>query len=80
MWSGTLVSMASHYSYAKQLMDNSIYGIPVKVEYEGRLLFAPQKTDEYLTRIYKNYMQLPPENERWETTNFVERVDYGEGE
>ena len=36
----------------------------VAVEFEGRMYNAPACWDEYLTRIYGNYMQLPPEKER----------------
>ena len=71
-----LVSMASHYSYWKQLMPKSVYGVPVRVNFEGIPLFAPEKTDEYLTRIYGNYMQLPPEEQRNTILNTFESIEY----
>ena len=76
--SGYLVSMASHYSYWKQLMPADIYGEPVKVSYEGLLLSAPAEIDEYLKRIYGDYMKLPPENKRSNEMENILNVDYGE--
>lgn len=35
-----------------------------KVEFEGRKLLVPKDVDSYLTRIYGNYMELPPKNKR----------------
>lgn len=35
--------------------------LPVKeINFEGRLFFAPNNTDAYLTRMYGNYMEIPP--------------------
>lgn len=61
---GYVCSMASHYSYEKQFMKEEIYGNPKLIKFEDREYFCLQETDEYLTRIYKDYMKLPPENER----------------
>lgn len=75
--SGRLVSMASHYSYKKQDMPAEVYGTPVRINYEGRQFCAPAQTEEYLTRIYRNYMELPPENKRYSELNLIGSVDYG---
>ncbi len=72
-----IVSMASHYSYQKQLMPFEVYGNPQKIMFEGIEFYAPEKTDEYLKRIYKDYMKLPPEDERYEMVESIEYVDYG---
>ena len=61
---GTLCSMASHYSYSKQCMDESIYGIPVLLNFEGRQYYAPNKYKEYLIRLFGDYMKLPPLEQR----------------
>lgn len=74
--SGMLVSMASHYSYWKQLMPEDIYGKPVKLEFEGSEFYAPAKTHEYLTKIYGDYMQLPPEEKRFSDLDNIVSVDY----
>lgn len=59
-----ICSMASQYAYEKQCMPRSIYGKPVLLEFEGRRYYAPEKYEAYLTRLYGDYMQLPPEEKR----------------
>lgn len=71
-----LVSMASHYSYWKQLMPYEIYGKPTKVLFEGKWYNAPAETDAYLTRIYKDYMKLPAEENLYAILDYIERVEY----
>lgn len=75
-----LVSMASHYSYWKQLMPKTIYGTPVRINFEGIPLCAPAATDDYLTRLYGDYMQLPPEEHRAEMLSYIKNVEYSEEE
>ena len=58
--SGYFCSMASHYSYAKQCMPKAIYGTPTLYEFSGRKYYGVEKYDEYLRRIYGDYMKLPP--------------------
>lgn len=57
-------SMSSHYRYEKQCMPAAVYGTPQLVKFEDREYYAPEQLDEYLTRIFKDYMKLPPEKER----------------
>ena len=35
-----------------------------ELDFEGRKFFVPNKYDRYLTSIYGNYMEIPPENKR----------------
>ncbi|MBQ9609877.1 MAG: LicD family protein [Lachnospiraceae bacterium] len=37
---------------------------PIKVEFEGKMFNAPSNYDEYLSGLYGNYMELPPEDKR----------------
>ncbi len=71
-----LVSMASHYSYVKQLMPSEIYGVPTSINFENKLFNAPAQTHEYLTRIYKDYMELPSQDNLYSILDKIERVDY----
>lgn len=73
---GYLCSMASHYSYKKQCMPKKIYGTPKLLGFENRMYYAPEMTEEYLTRIYKDYMKLPPESERNSNLEAFERVEF----
>ena len=75
--SGLLCSMASGYPYEKQCMPGEIYGNPVLLNFEGRSYYAPAKYREYLERLYGDYMQLPPEDQRENRHQIVE-IDFGE--
>ena len=48
----------------KEIMPKEIYKETVYLEFEGEKFPAPWKYKEYLTRIYGNYMELPPEEDR----------------
>lgn len=74
---GYLVSMASHYSYWKQLMRADIYGQPRRIRFEDGMFLAPAKTEEYLERIYGDYMKLPPEEKRYSDLQNIAYIDYG---
>lgn len=69
-------SMHSHYKYSKQCMHKDIYGTPSLVEFEGKEYYAPEKLDCYLTRIYGDYMKLPPEDERNYNLGIFTKVDF----
>ncbi len=63
--SNRLCSMASQYSYQKQLMDFEVYGTPVDYQFEDLTLMGPAKADDYLRQLYgANYMELPPVEKR----------------
>lgn len=58
-------SMASKYSYSKQTISKSIYGVPTLIRFEDTEFYGPEKPIEYLSHLYgKHYMQLPPEEKR----------------
>ncbi len=51
-------------------VETRIYGKPVKVQFESREFNAPCKYKEYLTILYGDYMQLPPEDKRVSNHDF----------
>lgn len=71
-----LCSMASQYAYAKQCMPREIYGTPTLLEFEGRKYYAPQQYRQYLTRLYGDYMQLPPPEKRQANLEIFTSVDF----
>ncbi|AHM57290.1 LicD family protein [Peptoclostridium acidaminophilum DSM 3953] len=71
-----LVNFCSQYGYRKQTMNKHIYGDPIKVKFENNYYSAPAQYDFYLTRIYNNYMELPPRDKRRTIHEFVD-VDLG---
>lgn len=71
-----LVNFCSQYGYKKQTMHRSVYGNPIKVNFENNLYFAPAQYDIYLKRIYNKYMELPPKDKQRTNHEFIE-VDLG---
>ena len=68
-------------TYATSICWNGIRGIlkserfynnRQKAEFEGEQYYIPQDWDEYLTKFYGDYMEIPPEDKR-ETHNVVAR-------
>ncbi|SHI53489.1 LicD family protein [Lutispora thermophila] len=50
--------------YDKELMPKEYFGIPIEHEFEGYMLPIPNNWDKYLTRLYGDYMQIPPLEKR----------------
>ena len=48
----------------REIFTREIYGSEVKMEFEGEVYSVPRYYDVYLTRMYGDYMQLPPKEER----------------
>ncbi|MCR5361758.1 MAG: LicD family protein [Bacteroidales bacterium] len=59
-----ICSMASHYKYEKQCMPVSVYGKPTLIKFENCEFFGPEHIEDYLKRIYGDFMKLPPINEQ----------------
>lgn len=72
-----ICSMASQYTYKKQCMPKEIYGTPVLLEFEGRQYYAPREYTQYLTRLYGDYMQLPPPEKRQANLEIFTAVEFG---
>jgi lipopolysaccharide cholinephosphotransferase len=70
-----MCSMASQYAYEKQCVSGEVYGEPVLLPFEGRQYYAPRQYDLLLTRLYGNYMQLPPEEKRQANLNVFTAVE-----
>lgn len=69
-----ICSMASQYSYDRQKIERSVYGVPTSMFFEDASYLCPQMIDEYLEKIYgRNYMELPSEDKRISTIK-VRRV------
>lgn len=51
-------------------IDRSIFDDLIDVKFEGRAYKAPRQYDYFLTKIYGDYMKLPPENKRISTHGF----------
>ena len=59
-----IVNLASYYSYKKQTVSKNVYYPPRYVNFEGHNMPVPNKAEHLLTKIYGDYMTLPPVEER----------------
>lgn len=50
--------------YAGEVFPSNVYFPPQIGDFEGRKVCIPANTDAYLTNLYGDYMQLPPEDKR----------------
>lgn len=71
-----LCSMASRYSYKKQLMPDAFYGKGDLYHFEGRLYRGPAMMDAYLSQLYGDYMQWPPEDKRTEYMDYIDCIEF----
>ena len=48
----------------KELVDKHIWGKPTLYKFEDTEFFGPEDYDGFLKQIYRDYMKLPPQNQR----------------
>lgn len=55
----------------KEIMARKIYESQVYLEFEGIMLSAASGYHEYLTILFRDYMKIPPLEQRYNTHNFI---------
>ncbi len=55
----------------KEITLREYFGSPTLYPFEGIEIYGPEKYDEYLSGIYKNWRELPPEDKRYTKHDFV---------
>jgi lipopolysaccharide cholinephosphotransferase len=55
----------------REILDNSVFASSVRVEFEKLIFPAPVGYEKYLSSLYGDYLQLPPENKRISHHDFV---------
>lgn len=63
-------SMSTYRS--REIMEKRIYGEPTRYKFEDFYVYGPEKADEYLTLLYKNWRQFPPEDKRHAEHDFID--------
>lgn len=71
------VNYGSNYNTVKQTIPKDKYEPSVKLKFEERDYLAPKDYDYVLRRVYKDYMQLPPEDKRV-LRHKPEWIDFGD--
>jgi lipopolysaccharide cholinephosphotransferase len=61
---GYCINYSSDYKYQNEIKDISYFDEYVKLNFEGYEIPACKEYHKYLTEIYGDYMQLPPESQR----------------
>ena len=59
-YAGCLIAFYNH----KEIMQNHLFSEYTQIKFENLNLCSIKDYDTYLTNLYGNYMQLPPENKR----------------
>jgi len=58
------IHFGGRYNHKKKTLPKGVFHPPKKVEFEDKQYDAPNDWDHYLTRIYGDYMEIPPEDKR----------------
>ena len=57
--------------HEREIMKREWMGNPTLANFENTQIFIPENVDAYLTKMYRNYMQLPPEEKRCSHHDFL---------
>lgn len=55
----------------REIMDLSLFGTPQYYQFEDMMIAGPEKADEYLTHIYRDWRKLPPKEKQVSHHDFV---------
>lgn len=66
-----------NYKYAYWVVPASIFDNYIEMQFEDDVFQCPAEYDKYLTTVYHDYMQLPPEEKRWVGHDII-KLDLGE--
>ena len=56
--------ICGYYGYEKEMLKSNSFNIIVEYDFSGRKLFGLKNYDQYLRKLYGDYMVLPPEEKR----------------
>lgn len=56
---------------SREILEKRLLGNPTNYQFEDIVVKGPELADEYLTTIFKNWKELPPENKRKTAHDFI---------
>ena len=63
------------YKYSREILKREWATDLIPLDFEGCRFMGPRDYDGFLTKVYGNYMELPPEDQR--DKHLVQKVDFG---
>lgn len=73
-----MVALAGTYGYQKETMKRSIFLPTKKIKFESKEYLGMSNPDGYLSRIFGNYMELPPKEKR--VNHMPLKIDFGDSD
>lgn len=68
--------MPSRYGFERETINDEIIGIPKKYQFESTFFYGYEKIDQYLRKLYGNYLEFPPVNERNENFDHIDHFEF----
>jgi lipopolysaccharide cholinephosphotransferase len=62
------------FSFEVESMEDAVFGVPVRKEFEGCSFNVPERYEEWLKRAYGDYMKLPSQEQQEEGYRLFEKV------
>ena len=56
---------------SREIMKKELFGTPTLYKFEHLEVFGPEKYDEYLTTLFRDWRKLPPEDKRHSAHDFI---------
>lgn len=56
----------------REIMPKELFGTPTPYKFESLTVFGPEKYDEYLTTLFRDWRKLPPEDKRHSAHDFID--------
>lgn len=63
-WAYVASMLDSNYPLEKTCFQREDFEDAILMDFEDTQFYGPRKWDKFLTRLYRNYMELPPEDKR----------------